>query len=72
VGEICDNEPQKVRVWFRENGKELNFPAWTKTVEEIQAMKIAGMVKVHDIKYEIVEMVFNTQIDAVIFELKRA
>ncbi|PKM47877.1 MAG: hypothetical protein CVV03_01470 [Firmicutes bacterium HGW-Firmicutes-8] len=69
---MCDEGPVKVRVWFKENGKDLNFPAWTNTVEEIQAMKIAGFVKVHDIKYEIKEMCFDTGIEAIVFDLERA
>lgn len=67
---MCDETPVKVRVWFQENGRNLHNPAWSNTVEEIQVMKLAGLVMVHDVKYQIKEMVFDTRAEAIIFELE--
>lgn len=67
---MCDETPVKVRVWFRENEIKLNSYAWNNTVQELEAMKIAGMVIVNDIKYQIKEMVFDTRAEAMIFELE--
>ena len=67
---MCDDSPVKVRVWFRENDRNLHNPAWSNTVEEIQVMKLAGLVMVHDVKYQIKEMVFDTSAAAMIFELE--
>ncbi|WP_440960561.1 hypothetical protein ACN6KS_22695 [Paenibacillus nitricinens] len=66
------DEVNKIRTWFRAGDKDLNFPAWTFTVEEVQAMKIAGLVTVHGERYEIKDMVFDTAGEAMIFDLVRA
>mgnify|MGYP001428844788 CR=1 FL=1 len=59
----------KIRTWFRIGDKNLNSPAWFFTVEEINAMKIAGVAIVHGDKYEIKEMAFDTQGEAMIIQL---
>lgn len=61
----------KVRTWFKERGKELHFPAWEFSVEEIHAMKIAGLVTVEGVKYEIKEMVYDTNNESMVFDLEK-
>jgi hypothetical protein len=68
---MSEEEVSKIRTWFREGGKNLNSPAWRFFVEEIQAMKIAGLVTVHNEKYEIKEMVFDTAGESMVFDLER-
>lgn len=66
------DEVNKVRTWFKTGGEDLHFPAWAFTIEEIQAMKIADLVRVHGEKYKIHNTVFDTADEAMIFELVKA